>query len=227
MTISNLLTAIHNWGWPIISAICSAAALLLLAYIQILRPWIRRIRLKRPFKAYFLITSRDQFLLDYIQQDHREHYVKTLVVPPNSEIPIQIVLIPKLSFLQRELYFGCGETLVDKNKPSAVEYFVPFVVQGVRRLGKPDAAHPGHYIDYNGFYHVREDFLYTKDCRVIGFKLTTREPGVYPAQLYTVTDDVRGRADFTIRVEQPPKSKMHCTRKAHWARKCLISPKSL
>ena len=130
-------------------------------------------------------------------QDDDEHYVKELVVPPNSEIPIQIVLEPRLSFMQHEIYFGCDESLADEKKPRATEYFVPFVREGVRGHGKPDAAHPGHYTDYNGFYHVRENFLYTKDCRVIGFKLQTGATGIYPAQIYTPKADAPSSATLS------------------------------
>jgi hypothetical protein len=158
-TISGAWTAIQTWPWPIASAIFSATALVLIGYVQIFRPWRRRRKLKRPFRAYFLITSLGRFPLNYVLQDDQEHFVKELVVPSNSEIPIQIVLEPKLSFMQHELYFGCDESLADEKKPRATEWFVPFVRDGVRRSGKPDAEHPGHYTDYNGFYHVRENFL--------------------------------------------------------------------
>jgi hypothetical protein len=196
-------------------------------YTQILRPWCRRQKLKRPFEAHFLITSLGRFTLNYVLQDDEEHFVKELVVPANSEISIQIVLEPRVSFVQHELYFGCEESLVDINKPSATEFFVPFVVNGVRGSGKPDEAHPGHYIDYNGFYHVRENYLYTKDTRVIGFKVQTKAPGIYPAQIYTVSDDVRGRADLTIRVEQPVRTRMRCHVKAHPVRGCFVTPTAI
>src|SRR5690242_17998632 len=94
-------TTVHEWPWPIISALCSAAALILLAYIQIGRIWIRRLRLLRPFRAYFLIPRHEEFALDYAVQDNRAHFVKELILPPNSEVAIQIVLEPRLSFLQR------------------------------------------------------------------------------------------------------------------------------
>jgi hypothetical protein len=221
-SISGLLATIQTWPWPIVSAFFGALAVSLIWYTQIGRPWRRRRKLKRPFNAHFLITSVGRFPLNYVQQDDREHFVKELVVPPNSTIPIQIVLEPRLSFLEREIYFGCNEGLVDEQKPCAVEWFVPFVREGVRRSGKPDDAHPGHYTDYNGFYHVRQDVLYTKDARVIGFKLVTKATGIYPAQIFTVTDDVRGRADLVIRVEQPPKTKMRCYIKGHG--RCFVTP---
>jgi hypothetical protein len=215
--ISGLWATIQGWPWSII---ISAAALSVVAYTQIIRPWRRRRRLRRPFDAYFVITTPGRFRMGYVVQDDKEHYVKELVVPSHSEVSIQIALEPKLSFLQHELYFGCDEGLVDEEKPRATEWFVPFVREGVRRSGKPDEAHPGHYTDYNGFYHVRENYLYTKDARVIGFKLVTRRTGTFPAQIYFVTDDVRGKAELSIRVEQPARTKMRC--KKH--RRCFVVP---
>lgn len=231
--ISEAWAVIQTWPWPIASAGFSAAALWLLLHVQVVRPWCRRRKLSRPFRAYFLIPSLRHFPLNYVLQDERAHFVKELVVPPNSEISIQIVLEPRLSFMQHELYFGCDESLMDENKPRATEWFVPFVREGVRRSGKPDAQHPGHYTDYNGFYHVRENFLYTRDTRVIGFKLLTGASGTYSAQIYTVTDDVRGRADLFIRVEHPATTKMRCYNKGHrwrfskamWGRRCFVTPK--
>jgi hypothetical protein len=110
-----------------VSVLLGAITLCLVWYTQIFRPWRKRRQLRRPFNAYFLIPSADQFALDYAQQNNRAHYVKKLVVPPHKEIPIQIVLEPRLSFMQRELYFGCGEHLADEEKPRATEWFVPFV----------------------------------------------------------------------------------------------------
>lgn len=223
-TISGVLATIEAWRWPIISACFSAAAFFLILHVQIVRPWRRRRKLKRPFDAYFLITSRNRFQLNYVVQDeNKEHFVKEIVVPPKSEIPIQIILHPRLGFLQREIYFGCEESDANEEKPRATEYFAPFVAKGARRSAQPDEAHPGHYTDYNGFYHVREDYLYTKDARVIGFKLETRATGTYRAQIYVVTDDVRGKAELSIKViERPEITRMRCVMKKH--RKCFVIP---
>jgi len=39
--------------------------------------------------------------------------------------------------------------------------------------------------------------------------------GPYPAQIYTVTDDVRGKVELVIRAEQPEKIGMRCVMKTH------------
>jgi hypothetical protein len=50
---------------------------------------------------------------------------------------------------------------------------------------------------------VNERFFdsdYVRITRVIGFKLLTTGPGNYPAQVFTVTDEIRGKADLVIKV---------------------------
>ncbi len=220
ITISGLWAAIQTWPWAIIFSAASFFAGV--AYIQILRPWHRRRRLRRPFDAYFVITTPGRFRMGYVVQDDKEHFVKQLVVPAHSEVSVQIALDPRLSFLQRELYFGCDESLEDEDKPRATEWFVPFVREGARGSGKPGKDHPGHYTDYNGFYHVREDYLYTKDVRVIGYKLRTGRTGIFPVQIYVQTDDVRGEAELSLRVEGPPTTRMRCVGRGH--RRCFIAP---
>jgi hypothetical protein len=217
----------HSGAIGAASLLLSVVTLTLFVVIQFYRPWKRRRDLAQPFAAHFLIPAAGQTPLNYVQQDHREHLVKELVVPPNSIISVQIAVVPRLSFLEREFYFGCEENLVDPQKPQAIEYFVPFVAEGIRGSGKPDADHPGHYRDIHGFYHVREDFLYTNDTRIIGFKLKTgATTRVYSAQLYTVTDVVRGRADLKIRVEHPAKTKMRCyqTVDHRFFERCFVVP---
>jgi hypothetical protein len=225
------LSDMDDLDWPMLGVLIgasgvliSASTLFLVSYVHFFRPWRRRRRLRRPFDAYFVITSTGRFPMDYVQQNNRDHYVRKLVVPPHKEIPIQIILVPKVSFVEQELYFGCDEHLADEEKPRATEYFVPFVREGVRGSGKPDEAHPGHYTDYNGFYHVRENYLYTADTRAIGFKLLTGRTGTFRAQVYTVTDDVRGQADLKIKVQEPARTKMRCYRKWHRIRLCSVKP---
>jgi len=222
--IAAALAAIAAWPWAMFSTVFGGAVFLMVLHTQFIRPWRRRRKLRHPFKAHFVITARNRFELSYAQQDDKDHIVKELVVPPNAKIPVQILLEPKVSFMEREIYFGCEESLADEGKPQATEYFVPFVREGVRRSGKPDAQHPGHYTDYHGFYHVRQDYLYTNDARIVGFMLETKSTGTYPAQVYTVGDEVRGRADLTIKVEQPVQTKMRCESKTHRKRGCLITP---
>ena len=69
---------------------------------------------------------------------------------------------------------------------------------------------------------MREGYLYTKDVRVIGYKLRTGSAGTFPAQIYVQTDDVRGEAELSIRVEEPARTKMRCFMKGH--RKCFVAP---
>jgi hypothetical protein len=66
-------TLVQSWPWPMISAFCGAGAFLLVGYTQIVRPRRRRRKLKRPFDAYFLVTSATIFGLTYVLQDDDAH----------------------------------------------------------------------------------------------------------------------------------------------------------
>jgi hypothetical protein len=74
--ISAAWATIQTWPWPIVSAFFSAVVVSLIVYTQIVRPWQRRRKLKRPFEANFLITSQTRFPLNYVVQDDDEHFVE-------------------------------------------------------------------------------------------------------------------------------------------------------
>ena len=201
---TGFLTFLQTWPWPMVSGLCGAAAFSVVTYTQIVRPWVRRRRLTRPFRAYFVIPPRQKSELDNVVQDDRVHLVKEIVVRSHSEVAIEIVLFPKLRFVQQEIYFGCEQGGVAE-KPCPFEYFSSFVRQGIRGTGKPDK---GHYIDDDGLYHVRESHLYVNDPRRIGFKVKTKKSGIYPAQVFVVADEARGKTTgLTIKVEDRPSTK--------------------
>jgi hypothetical protein len=54
--ISAILMAIDTWRWPMIGAFLSACSLLIIGHTQISRPWLRRRKLKRPFRAHLGIV---------------------------------------------------------------------------------------------------------------------------------------------------------------------------
>jgi hypothetical protein len=89
-----IFTAISTWHWPMLAAflaggsfLVGTASLLIVANTQVIRPWLRRRKLKRPFAAYFSITSLRRFPLEYVVQDDQDHEVKELVVPAHSVPP--------------------------------------------------------------------------------------------------------------------------------------------
>jgi len=206
----------QQWPWPMISAFFAAGAFSILVYIQFIRPARRRKNLGRPFKAVFLIPGHHRHRLDYVVQDSVDHSLSELVLPSQSKCEIQIMLSPVISFKSSELTFGfdwMGKT--DLIKPVPTDYFVPFIERGIRRSGNPDTD-PEHYVDFNKHYHIRRDSLYVLGQDIIvGFKIQTRDSGVYKAQLSFKAEEVEGTAELTVRVEDRPQTPMRCICHGH------------
>src|SRR2546430_11673778 len=64
-------------------------------------PFARRVRLRHPVKAFFVITSQDRYDLGYAIQDDEEHFTKVLVLPANSDdLILALYFDARLSFTQ-------------------------------------------------------------------------------------------------------------------------------
>ena len=58
---------------------------------------------------------------------------------------------------------------------------------------------------------------------VLGFRLITRDPGVYGVNLYFLTSEAEGRSTSSrLRVEEKPKTLMRCRADGHWG--CFVRP---
>jgi hypothetical protein len=216
--LSAALSAITKWPWPIVSTAVSALAAGMIFHINFVRPRLRRRKLKNPVKAWFLIPAQHRHPLNYAISDTDDHAVSELILPPHSECEIQICMSPLVSFRNSELSFGfdwMGET--DLKKPIPIEFFSPFVERGALRRGNPDSD-PTHYMDFSNHYHIRRDILYVVGQDVaFGFKIMTRDAGVYRTHLTFKAEEVEGTAFLSLRVEDfPPKTRMKCTCHGHF-----------
>lgn len=210
------------WGndnWTIIGAVTSAAVLVLYILAEFLKPAIRHLRLKRPCKTHFPIRSLSQAEIPYVVQDDDMHSVRELVLPARSELEIEIGYWPRLPYYEVLIIFQCeGDP---KERPFALERFQRFIKVGKDRWipGRDDTDK----ISVADSYEIRRDSARNTGTHfVLGFKIKTRAPGVYPANLYFVTDEVEGRSSLTLRVEDIPRTTMRCSAKGHWG--CFVRP---
>jgi hypothetical protein len=208
----------------VISTIFIILTLLAYCYREFLQPSVRRLRLKSPVKAYFLITSNDRFKLGYAVQDDQEHATKVLVLPAHThELLLHLIWTTKLDFTQYELEFSF-EGNDGLRKPLINYWFHPFIKIGpsIRRPGE----YPGHYIDYHDNYHIVGVRNFAKGQTITSaFKITTRDPGIYYLKVGIVADGVDGIADGTpgaiglrVRVQEHPNSNMRCVTHSHLIR---------
>jgi hypothetical protein len=215
IVITTIVASVANWPWPIISAFVALVALAVIVHVNILRPRLRRRRLKMPAHAWFVVPSKRHHGCDFAGQDHDEHILKTIVLPLNSEMTIDFRFKPRLFFHNSEIVIGCeGDTA-----PKAKEYFNRFVAEGE---GKHIIPGPGnrHYIDKHGFYHYRESAATRQWSRetfgAMAFKFRTGTRGRYTVDIYFLGDEVEGKnSELTVVVEDDPQTVMRCTDRKH------------
>ena len=206
-------------GWEVLAGITAATVLAVSLYVDFIRPQIRKRRLKHPCKAYFHIRELRHGELGYALQDDRAHNVKELVLPSNSLVEIEVSYYPRINFNVEETVFGCEGDRA--SKPEAEMRVTRFIEKGKSEWipGIDDSD----TINRKGYYHVRARFAARAigSCYTMGFKLRTKNPGIYKASLGFVTDEIDGTADdLQIRVEDKPSTRMRCTE--HWG--CRIRP---
>lgn len=216
------------WPWSMIAVIIGFGTFCMILYVNFIRPKLRRRKLRKPARAFFIIPKMIR-QCDYAEQEmEEEHKVKQVVLPTNSEIVIHLVYTPRLVFQTKEVAFGCEVLTGDPRKPAPIEYDNPFILQGRNRVVPgPDNA---DYIDIDGNYHATQDKTWSVGTdRAYAFKMRTSGPGTYKAITTFSGDEREGKADdLTIRIEDYPKTPMRCVLCKHWRRPCYrhgIQPK--
>jgi hypothetical protein len=223
-----MLEDIKNLPWPMVAAFVGVATLVLVAWVNFARPVRRRRKLQKPVIAEFLVPSGKHHTCEFAEQDNREHLLKTIVLPANSELTVDLRFTPLLNFESTEVSMGCVGPI---NKiPYAVEYFNRFIKEGEGQQIKPGPGNR-HYLDKHNYYHIRDNNprrWTVLTCVAIALKIKTRGSGQYPVELYFPGDEIEGKADdLMIVVEDNPTTLMPCKDKQHRRASCVkgISPR--
>src|SRR5437879_1168995 len=118
----------EQWHWPMVSAVVGTTVLLVALWVNFARPAIRRHRLRRPCRPYFVVRELEHGTLDYIIQDDDAHRVTELVLPSNSVVDIEIAYDPLISFHVEETVLGIDGNL--DSKPLPLERHTRFITEG-------------------------------------------------------------------------------------------------
>jgi hypothetical protein len=224
--LAALVTTMTEWKWPIISAFVAVIALSAFVYVNIIRPRLRRWRLRQPVEPFFRITSLNLGITTYATQDSEQHEIKELVLKSHSTANILILLIPKVPFRSSNMTLEIGGRALLDTKPYITESFNPFIKEGAGKRVVPGESNNKHYIDIYHHYHAKQDRTWTVGNDVVaGFILKTRDSGVFPLVIRFSGEDVEGRVKLTIRVEDSPTTSMRCVSRKHKNRTCNIRPK--
>jgi hypothetical protein len=97
--IATIAASATTWPWSMISAVVAMIALAVIVQVNMVRPRLRRRRLRRPAEMWFIITKKTQHDCDFAIQDDQEHLVKTIVVQQDREVVIDFKYTPRLDLL--------------------------------------------------------------------------------------------------------------------------------
>lgn len=202
--------AMDSTSWAVV---LDALILLVLIYIDFVRPAMRRYALKNPCRVYFMITSKDKFALGYVDQDQLEHFVDTLVLPANKEnIFVELTIRANTDFTIKRIVFGVGSTELLDAKPYATSYYQRHIMRGVSSFARPE-SNDNHSLDSNYQYQMKTEIdLVTGAAHNPGFYINTRKPGTYKVTVRLLGQYFDCKAPLTIRVEEKPDALIPCIR---------------
>jgi hypothetical protein len=207
--------------WIMGAAILAGGTLVAYLIVELAKPAWRQWRLRHPCKVYFNIMTPKEGEVPYVLRDSRGHFLKELVLPPNTETEIELIYVPKVPFFESELNFGCESDV--EGKPYAIERFIRYPMPGKGKAHWIPGTDETDTLDRHKFYHViRNKPRNTGTHFIVGFKLKTEVVGVFPTKLYFLTNEREGSADLTIRVEERPTTSMKCAVKSHG--ECYVYP---
>jgi hypothetical protein len=224
-SVSALIASSSAWPWSMRSAGIASAILAVTLWINFMRPWRRRRKLRFPVNAFFIIPAVGRECA-YAEQDSEEHYIREIVLPANCEMTVHLVYKPRFAFHTTDVYFGCEDVKSGAKKPRPIEYDNPFIERGRQHVipGREN----NHFLDIHGYYHIVEEKTWSDD-RAFAFKMEIGASGVYKAIAYFAAEEAKGSAELSIRVEGVPKTSMHCINPAHKRKACSrgMSPRKI
>lgn len=169
-----------------------------------------------PVDAIFVVhKTQHHYTCQFAKQDDLDHELKTIVLPSNSTVIVDLVFKPRTFFRATEYYLGCDGDGAN-TKPVITRYLNRFIEKGD---GKEIIPGPGnkHMIDVYGYYHKRDDQIFSVSTPIAtAFVLETKSSGSYQFNINFTGDEFRGQIrDLMIVVEDTPKTVMRCAIRKH------------
>jgi len=212
----------HDW----IAIIIAGFAVFFYVFKEIIVPRIHKILLKKSaVDVFWDLLSCEQYKINYLSQDLREHKTVEFVAPSHTrEVFIYILVIARRPFLQTHFELSFDGDM--EKKPLIKFWFNPFVKRG-KNAKYPDSDHPdkdqNHYVDFHENYHITDTTVRpNKTVIPYGFKIETRNTGIYRASIVVIADGIERRSPLplTTYVEEPPSTHVRCVEH----RECFIDP---
>lgn len=128
-----------------------------------------------PIEFHFFIPHKDLGIpVKYYNQDGKDHEIDELVIPPNFEDDIIILIRPKLNLLINDWYCGFG---TPNGKIPQLSYSDVYVVQSSNLNSQ-------FYIDRYGCIHFEvKKQVFKNDVGLRSIRIKTFEKGSYPLEI--------------------------------------------
>ncbi len=169
--MSAAATGLASWPWSMIGVLFSVTTwpITLLVIIFLNRRPERRVnKLKKPVDAHFVVPHIQYHACAYARQNEHEHLLKTLVLPSDSDLVVDMCMKSHVHFETSQIYLGCYENPLDKPQP--YEICNRFITTGRKRHVIPGDGNDD-YLDKYGYYHFVEKISWSKNMdKVFGFK---------------------------------------------------------
>jgi hypothetical protein len=201
-----------------ITALLTSCALALTIWVNFVRPKLRLVKLKHPVEAHFTIRDSRQSISDRDVSQGDSHHVRRLVLPSMQKggVLVEIGFWPRIALHVNQIVISFEGDF--SSRPLILERTDHYVTSGARPSTARDHS-AGHA--YRAWVDNDWD---TGTHRVIGFKIKTKKPGLYPVHLDLITNETTGTfVDLEILVEDTPSTQMSCHAKNH-GRNCLVRP---
>lgn len=128
-----------------------------------------------PLEFHFLIPHKDLGIaLKYYNQDEKDYEKDELVIPPNFEDNIIILIRPKLNLFINDWYCGFG---TPNGKIPELYFSEEYVVQSSNRNYQ-------YYVDRYGCIHFEvKTRVFKNDAGLRSIRIKTYEKGSYPLEI--------------------------------------------
>jgi hypothetical protein len=206
---------------------------------DVLRPERRRQRIHRDIgKAHFVIPQSFYHACDYARQNETEHLVNVIAVRPDTEIIIDIVVLPNIDLEIDTYTFGTDGDPAEHSeerrflgKPYATAVCNRFIEAGRGRILEPGPNNDDYLDKHHYYHHVVANQRWSGGVhRAIGFKVKIGKVGRYDMALSFSGDVVSGdiKGDLAIIVQNEPGERiMRCVRPEHMSRDCAVGIRPL
>lgn len=210
-----VVAGIAEFPWAMVAALCAAASLGTLWYVNFFKPRLRERRLLSCVSAYILVPRKNR-PCSYAMQDDNEHLLKEISLEGNKTHIVDFILRVNFPFSYSEILIGFTGDNPDR-KPQILRWSNRFVRAGRGMEADPSLQNTDDYIDVHGCYHRKVSNKFDRGAILsMAFTIETRDNGLYPLHIIFASHEKIGEiTDLFVTVEPVSTVHLRCVDQTH------------